>query len=281
MEQIKIMKKGRTIKATLLSFERSKRVLIIGPAMGVRSGFYRTIAEHFFALSYSVITFDYYGMLYGQRDVVSEEPKISDWGYKDINMVIEYALERFPTLDIFFLGHSIAGQVFPLAKKSSKIKAVFLVASQNASYQYWKGVSKLKVKFFWYFLLPLAVNMMGYLPGIAYGGKHNLDRSIALDWSRWGRNKVGLLGVEPKAKSRYKNLCSPVKFLSFWDDRMLAPRKAVEQLCNSYGSPNKYHEHVYPEKEGLPEIGHFKFFTKECSSLWHMVDSWFNLVSMN
>ena len=281
MEHIVIRKNKRTINGTLWCVDGSKRVLIIGPAMGMRSGFYRAIAEHFATLSYTVITFDYYGMLYAQRNEISEKPKLSDWGYKDVNMVIKYSLRRFPDQDVFFLGHSIAGQVLPLAKKCSEIKAAFLVASQNASSRYWDGFPKLKVNFFWYAIVPLMLCTIGYLPGIGYGGKHNLHKNIVQEWSRWGRNKIGLLGADPKANIRYKNINAPVKFLSFSDDRILAPRRAVEQLCTSYGSPYKYHEHIYPEREGLREIGHFGFFTLQYSSLWSKIDSWFNHVCRN
>ncbi len=246
--------------------------------MGVRSSFYSPIAEYFHKLSYSVLTFDYYGMLYVGKQKKSKIPKLTDWGYKDIDMLIDYAAKNFPKQNLFFLGHSIAGQVFPLARGSHKIKAAFLVASQNASVAFWNGKSKMKVGFFWHIVLPLTVYVQGHLPGWAYGGKHPLQKSIAKEWSKWGKNRFGLLGVENEARKKYKNLNLPVKFLSFSDDQLIAPRKAVVELFRSYGSPYKYHEHLSPEQVGLKSIGHFKFFTNECAFLWGKVDRWFTLI---
>lgn len=279
--ELKIKKAGREFRAKLWHCPKSERVLIIGSAMGVSSRFYSAVADYFYQSSYSVITFDYFSMFHSKTDKTLSKVRLRDWGYKDINMIIDYALNNFPGQDIFFLGHSIAGQLLPLAKKSKKIKAAFLVASQNASKNYWSGSSKLKVNLFWHFTVPVFARTFGYIPGFAYGGKHALNKEIALDWAKWGKNHMGLLGVHPKSGSKYRNFNPPVKFLSFSDDHMLAPYHAVEQLYQSYGSPYKYHEHLCPQQVGLTHIGHFKFFRAECAFLWPKVGAWFNLICEN
>lgn len=273
-EDIAIMEKNRVVNCTVWNNANSKKVIIIAPAMGVARRFYKTIATHFFNLSYSVISLDYYGMLEYNNQ---EQSKISlcDWGFKDIDSVIEYASQQFPNKSLYFLGHSIAGQVFPLAENSCKIKAAYLVASQNVSIENWSGLSKLKVNFFWYFVIPFCIRVFGHVPGIWYGGKHILHKPIAEDWAKWGKSKAGILSIIPKATSRYKNFKVPTKFLSFSDDEMLAPLKAVEHIYESYGSPIKEHEHIYPESLGMTSIGHFNFFKKECAFLWSNIDSWF------
>ena len=274
---VRIEGKNRVVNGTVWNDPASKRVLIIAPAMGVARRFYNTIARYFFNLSYTVISFDYYGML-EHKIKEGPKPRLSDWGVKDINSVIGYATEQFPKQELYFLGHSIAGQVFPLAKKSNKIKAAFLVASQNASNKNWNGFSRVKVNVFWQIIIPLCINLFGHVPAAAYGGKHNLHKSIAQDWASWGKSKLGILDQVPKARSRYKNLNVPTKFLSFSDDDMLAPLRSVEHLYESYGTPFKHREHVCPKKIGMTSIGHFKFFKKECGFLWAKVDSWFDHV---
>ena len=278
MMNIRINKKEREVKCTLWKLPKSKWVLIIGPAMGVSRRFYSYVAEYFWQRSYSVIVFDYFGMPYENDSKRFSTLRLCDWGYKDLSMVIDYALKNFSGQDVFFLGHSIAGQILPLAKNSSKIKAAFLVASQNTSNSYWSGYARLKVNLFWYFIIPILSNTLGYIPGIAYGGKHKLHKSIARDWAKWGKSKYGLLSVDTKAKTRYRNFNPPVKFLSFSDDLLLAPFCSVEQLYRSYGSPYKYHEHLFPDRVGLVSIGHFNFFKKNNSFLWTKIDSWFKLV---
>ncbi|MEM7375550.1 MAG: hypothetical protein AAF587_43555 [Bacteroidota bacterium] len=274
-ETVTITEDKRAVNCTVWNHPNSKKVMIIAPAMGVARRFYDTIATHFSQLSYSVISFDYYGMLeYEQHD--QADIRLCDWGFRDMNSVIEYACQEFPDHTRHFLGHSIAGQVFPLAENSNKISSACLVASQNVSKNNWSGFAKLKVNLFWYVMIPICIQLFGYVPAAGYGGKHHLHPSIASDWAKWGKSTEGILTIISKAWSRYNGLKVPTKFLSFSDDDMLAPFKAVEHLYTSYGSRIKQHEHISPKDVGMTSIGHFKYFKKECSFLWDSVDSWFN-----
>ncbi|HMB99676.1 MAG TPA: hypothetical protein VKN14_01435 [Flavobacteriaceae bacterium] len=276
---IKIVNKYREVHCTVLNNPTSTKVLIIAPAMGVARSFYKDIADYFFKLSYSVIFFDYYGMLRHKQVPRDYKIRLSDWGRKDINSVITFAQRQFPEEELYFLGHSIAGQILPLAENSHKIKAAYLVASQNVSNKNWDGAFKLKVNIFWYFFIPFFITIFGYVPAFVYGGKYDIHKSIAKDWAKWGRNKSGILGVEVDAPIKYKDINLPLKFLSFSDDKMLAPLKSVKHLYHSYGSPYKFHEHLHPKRFGLDSIGHFNFFKPKCEFLWPKIDSWFTLIS--
>ncbi|MGW9685093.1 alpha/beta hydrolase family protein [Flagellimonas sp. 2504JD1-5] len=275
-----IRKDNREVNCTIWNNPNCTKVLIIAPAIGVSRRFYKTIATYFFDLSYSVISLDYYGMV---RHKKLEEEKISlcDWGFKDIDSIITYATKKFPKQELYFLGHSIAGQVFPLAKSSNAIKAAFFVASQNVSSSNWSGFPKFKVTIFWRMVIPFCIRAFGHLPAKAYGGKHDLHKSIAVEWAKLGRSKQGVLGHVPKAPSRYGELKVPTKFLSFSDDKMLAPFKSVKRLYDSYGTPFKEHVHIHPGEIGMKSIGHFRFFKKQCKFLWPEIDSWFKHVDNN
>lgn len=274
---LKIKNKGREINCTVLNNVNSSKTLIIAPAIGVSRHFYREIASHFFSLSYSVVLFDYYAMI-DHKDIDKRcKLKISDWGRKDLNGVIGYAQKEFPESDLYFLGHSIAGQIFPFAEKSCEIKAAYLIASQNVSNKNWSGIFKLKVMMFWHVLIPFFTTLMGYLPSSVYGGKYDLHKSIAKNWAELGKSTLGMLGTEEDGYTRYKNMNLPVKFLSFSDDQMLAPKKSVEHLYESYGSPFKLHEHINPKEIGVDSIGHFKFFKPKYMHLWSKIDAWFHL----
>ncbi len=276
---IKLKKENRNVNCAIWNNSQSNDVLIIAPGIAISGWHYRAMADYFFNKCYSVIIFDYFGMIHSKKTSLINTIKLCDWGRKDINMVIAYALKEFPGQKLFFLGHSIAGQLFPLAKNSSKVTAAFLVASQNLSQRNWSGLPKLKVYLLWHLIIPFFVNFLGYLPGMAYGGKYDLHKSIATDWAKWGKSKLGLLSVVKDAKLKYKNLDVPVKFLSFSDDAQLAPLKAVEHLYDSYGSTRKSHEHICPKEVGLEAIGHFNFFKKDYSKLWTKIDSWFDQVN--
>ncbi|RDY60760.1 alpha/beta hydrolase [Flagellimonas nanhaiensis] len=266
---------GRTIDYTLWRSPKSSKAVLIAPAMGVSRRFYGKIAQYFAQLGYSTITFDYYGMV-GKNNYDDYGPvRLKDWGIKDIDTIIGFALKEFSGQEYFFLGHSIAGQLFPLAARSNKISRAFFVASQNVSQQNWEGLSKLKVGLFWNLIVPLCCGLFGYVPALAYGGKYSLDQFIAKDWANWGKSQNGILSKVPQALSKYTAIDVPTKFLSFSDDRMLAPLKSVEHLFESYGSSCKEHEHINPKRLDKASIGHFNFFKQEYAFLWPKIDAWF------
>lgn len=269
----------RAIRTTLYLPEVSQKVLIVAPAMGVNQHFYKTIAEHFAHCSYTVITFDYYGMIHTSDNKYDCGIALEDFGKKDIQEVILYAKRKFPEQQLFFLGHSLAGQVFPLSQVANEVSAAFLVASQSVSLHYWSGKHKGLIYLFWYLTIPVLVSILGYLPGFAYGGKYPLHKNVAMDWARLAKAKEGVFGGVAGAKNLYQHLRVPSYFLSFEDDDLLAPKKATQMLMESYGSKEKVHEHLSTQAKGIPAVGHFDFFRKDYAYLWDMPEKWFQKYS--
>ena len=149
------------------------------------------------------------------------------------------------------------------------------MASQNVSKYNWVGFPRMSVNIFWNLAVPLFVSLLGYLPGLAYGGRYDLHKNIALDWQIWSQSSNGLLGAIPTAQADYQNITVPTKFISIEDDKLLAPKRAVEELVKSYGSPIKEHEHLGTGDKSVGAIGHFGFFRSRNSVLWPMADQWF------
>ena len=81
--------------------------------------------------------------------------------------------------------------------------------------------------------------------------------------------------TEDGAAEQYKAVRTPVKFISFFDDELLAPRKSVEALAASYGSERTQHEHLTPKNTGSRPIGHFNFFREKYAALWPRITEWF------
>ncbi len=274
-KDLKLGPKFRKIDCSLWENAISERVLIVAPAMGVSRHYYKSFAKYFYSLGYSVLTIDYFGMEHRKRGFHKMPVRLCDWGYIDLTMAIDYAGDLFPGQNVYLVGHSIAGQVLPLASNTNILKAVFLVGSQNVSRYNWNGLPRLSVEIFWRLVVPFFVGVAGYLPGFAYGGKYNLDKRITLDWRRWGMSRDGLLGALPEARVHYKAITVPTKFISIDDDNLLAPRYAVAELAKSYGSPLKEHQHLGPADIGPGSIGHFGFFNSRHATLWQMVDRWY------
>lgn len=252
--------------------------VIIAPAIGVLQNFYHDIALFLNKQGFHVITFDYFGMVMNADESPITANAISKFGTHDLDEVIRYTREKFQQLKVYFLGHSIGGQIFPLAEHVHEVTAAFLVGSQQVSHHLWQGVYKIKVQFFWHVLLPAAVRAYGYLPGFAYGGKHRLQKAIALDWSRLARTRTGMYEESEMSKSRYRSLNVPTTFVSLKGDNLLAPQAAVKALMNQYGSSAKWHIHL--SLGGSAVNPHFDFFKKSFQNNWILVTKFFNNPSL-
>jgi predicted alpha/beta hydrolase len=252
--------------------------VIIAPAIGVLKTFYHDIALFLIEQGFHVITFDYFGMVMNAGESPITANAISKFGTYDLDEVIRYSREKFQHLKVYFLGHSIGGQIFPLAEHAHEVTAAFLVGSQQVSHHLWQGVYKIQVQFFWRVLLPIAVRAYGYLPGFAYGGKHGLQKAIALDWSRLARTRTGMYEESEMSKSRYLSLNVPTTFVSLNGDNLLAPQAAVRALMNQYGSHAKRHIHLRLGESAVNP--HFDFFKKSFQNNWILVTKFFKNASL-
>lgn len=255
----------------------STKTLIIAPAMGVKSAFYKPFASFFFSRGFNCVLIDYHGMFH--EPLSSAPSDISSFGKVDLTRAIEYTLETFNSTDLYFLGHSIAGQVLPLAKNASLLKAAYLVASQSVDVSNWSGKTKVAVNFFWGVSIPIATRLFGYLPSWTYGGKHHLSKSVARDWARLARTPGGMAADTEYNRSCYENFNVPTKFISIENDDLLAPRKAVVDLCQQYGSAVKEVKHLKKHNSTANHVDHFSFFRNDNAEFWDDVYQWFGEVS--
>lgn len=261
----------RRIHLSVAQFPESNKTIIFGPAMGVKSSFYQTIASYFNEHGFNCLLFDYHGMFFevGSREATD----IAAFGRTDLASVIDYATAELQTTDLFFIGHSVSGQVLPLAPNANAFKAAYLVASQSVDVTNWSGRSRLAANAFWNILIPAAVTLYPYLPSWVYGGKHHLSKSVARDWARLAKSQGGIAEDSRYNTSRYRAFTVPTKFVSIEGDNLLAPKKAVAHLYQQYGSPikNLHHQSAASSKH----LDHFSFFKKHNQHLWSDILIWF------
>ena len=262
----------RRITLRVLRHPQVRKTIIVGPAMGVRSSFYQVIAEHLYDHGFNCILFDYHGMFYGKSS--SGPVDIASFGKIDLTFVVDYALEVLQADELYFLGHSISGQVLPLARNANEFKAAYLVGAQSVDVTNWSGRSRLAVSLFWNVLIPLTTMALPYLPAWVYGGKHPLAKSVARDWARLARSKGGIAEDTADNSARYRSFRVPTKFISIEGDDLLAPRRAVVDLFEQYASPVKDLHHHSPTSTGK-HLDHFNFFKKQNRDLWGDIFAWF------
>lgn len=264
---------GQNISATHFGLAGSPAV-IMSPAVGTQRKYYSKFALSLVEQGFQVVTFDYRGIGDSKIEMDDNSATLSNWGEQDLSSVIEWISKTENNPEILLVGHSVAGQLFPLATNSSKVKAAYFIASQTAASSYWSGPQKISVKLLWNLILPTTTTLTGKLPSWAYGGKYDLPKNVALEWATWGKHKNGVIqDCESRAKA-FKEINIPMRFISLSDDRLLAPRKAVERLYHQYGSPFKDHQHWYPEDFGKKSIGHFGFFRSSNSEMWQDAHLW-------
>lgn len=260
------------ISATLFSKElSSKHVIIVCPAAAAPQYYYQGFAEY--ASSYrdfDVVTFDYRGVGASLAGSIKKDNSImSQWGAQDLNAIINWATKKYDKICV--IGHSVAGQVFPLAKANSKVLAAYFVSSQSAYYGHWRGFWKFYVLIFWHLIIPVITLLLGYLPGWAMGGKVALSRAAALEWRIWGLHADGVIQGDPDVIRKFDAVKIHVHFVSMEDDKLLAPTSATQALMNSYKNAKTSFQYIRPRDLKLDEIGHFGFFKRRLArQLWPM-----------
>ena len=255
---------GRRLKAHY--FQGSTEAsIVVASATACPQRLYFKMAEYLSRQGFHVYTFDYSGV--GESKSVAlrkEDSDMLDWGARDLNAVLELALERHQRAYLF--THSIGGQIFCFAEKSENISGVYCMASQSAYYRHWSGISKWKVLLFWKLLLPLSTGVLGYMPGFVMGSPESLSAPAALSWRSFAHNPRGSLGIDSKAMERASNLSVPMKFIGLQKDNLLSPSSAVKALAAEF--PKAKTEILLPNSPNWVPLGHFDFFRSKHQELW-------------
>ncbi len=252
------------------------KLVVIAPATGVPREYYSKYASFLVENGlFDALTFDYRGIGGSLEGSVKDSTaSMSDWGRLDIEAALAWALDKYQ--QVFLLGHSVAGQVFPLAQLSLKVTAAYFVASQCAASHLWDGKYRLFVDFFWKVANPVPTKLLGYMPAFVVGGGMHLPKNVALEWRSWGLHQHGILKNDEGVKAAYDALKMPVHFVNIADDHMLAPPRAVQYLKSQYANAKTSYQQLRPADLGLREIGHFGFFkSRYREKLWHLPVEYF------
>ena len=135
------------------------------------------------------------------------------------------------------------------------------------------GGQKLMVALHVYVTLPLLAHLVGYAPWSRLAAGEDLPKGVALQWSRWCRDRRYVLSDASLPLARYQTFTAPVLAYSFDDDKWGTAR-SVDTMMSAY--PAVERRHVVPAGVGLDAIGHMGFFRPEAERLWVDVIEWFD-----
>jgi predicted alpha/beta hydrolase len=261
---------GQSIVAHFFAPEREARgVVLIVPAMGTAQKYYAAFARWLAGQGFLVVTFDYRGTGQSRSGNLREfKADILDWSRLDCSAMIDAATAAAPGKPLYWIGHSLGGQILPFVPNRDRISKAVTVAAGSG---YWRENSaplRWTAWWLWFVVAPLSVRWFGYFPGKRLRKVGDLPGGVMEQWRRWCLSPEYAVGAEDGARARYAAVATPIVSLSFSDDEFMSARN-TESLHGFYVNAPKVMKRFAPEQIGVPRIGHFGFFRPSFEqSLW-------------
>jgi predicted alpha/beta hydrolase len=250
----------------------SGRVVVINSALAVAGRFYRHLAAGLAEAGYTALTWDYRGIGASKPERLRGFPATArDWALSDMAGVVDWVTAELEPDRIFFIGHSLGGQVAGLLDNAESLDGMATMSAQSGHWRYQGAEQKIVALIHLYLTLPLLSRLFGYAPWSLIGPGEDLPKKAALEWAGWCRNRNYVLGDTTLPLDRYQLFTAPVLAYSFGDDKWGRPL-SVDAMMRAY--PNVERRHVEPADYGLASIGHVGYFRPTCRALWHDTISW-------
>ena len=242
---------------------KAKASIILAPAIGIAQKYYFPLADWLCEHGYQVLTFDYYGQgqsLEGRlRDVRSS---VKDWAGNDCASVLSHARSLLPEQPIYWIGHSLGGQIVPFIDGNEHISKLITVACGSG---YWKDNAKhthARALLLWKVLMPVLTALYGYFPGKKLNLIGDLPKRAALEWRRWCLTPRYAAGFSAEHQALYSRFTQPIVGLAFSDDEMIS-KANVHTLHASFDQAAVDLQFIEPLDVGAKRIGHLGFFRPE------------------
>jgi len=266
---------GKRIVARIFRPGRENRgAVLLVPAMGVAQAFYAPLAKWLAGEGFVALTFDYRGMGLSRppehrRSLRGLQVGLLDWAREDCREMVALALAETPGKRLFWLGHSLGGQILPFVPNREAVSRMITVASGSG---YWRENSPRLRRFaglLWYGIVPASLALFGYFPGKRLRMVGDLPHGVMAQWRRWCLDPEYAVGVEGElARRLYEGVTTPIVSFSFTDDDFMSARN-TESLHAFYTGAARSMRRFAPGDLGLRRIGHFGFFRPELAeSLW-------------
>lgn len=261
---------GRRLSATWYPAEvESQGTVVIAGALGVPRRFYRGLAMYFASTGLAVLTVDYRGIggSLTSGALRKDNATLRQWGELDLPAAVAYAAQQGGP--VYWMGHSIGGQLFGLIPHT-KVRAAVLVASQSGYWGLWPTLlSRSAIFALWHVLIPL-LTLSGRLPMSMLGLGEDVPAGVAREWAKWGRQQEYIKSYsQTLPDDGFRSFRGELTTFAIADDTY-APPSTVQALHDYYqGTSRKTHHFVKPSDMGVKELGHFGVFRpKFKNTLW-------------
>lgn len=250
--------------------EAPRAAVLIVPAMGTPQGYYRPFAAWLAGQGYLVATFDYRGIGRSRpKTLRGFAADVFTWAERDCVAMIEAVSARAPAAPLFWIGHSLGGQIVPMVPNRHRIAKIVTVATGSGYWREYAPKMRPFGRWLWYVAAPLATRLFGYFPGRRLKKVGDLPKGVIEQWRRWCLHRDYAAGAEgPDMRARYAAVATPLVSLSFTDDEYmsLANTRALHAL---YSGAPQIAKRIAPAEIGQMRIGHFGFFRAQHEhALW-------------
>lgn len=253
--------------------QEARGAVLIVPAMGTPQSYYAALARWLSSQGFLVATFDYAGTGRSRfSDIRTITLDLTDWGRYDCTRMVDELYTHLPGRPLYWLGHSMGGQLLAFARNREKITRMITIATGSG---YWRENSpalKWRAWWLWFVVAPLTLRVSGYYPGRRLRKVGDLPRTVMLQWRRWCLHPDYAVGAEGEAvRTLFSGVVTPITAISFTDDEMMSARN-TESIHGFYRNAPRVMRRLAPEEVGVRRIGHFGFFRAAIAqSLWHTV----------
>jgi predicted alpha/beta hydrolase len=263
------------VMRTFRTSESPKAAVVIPSAMGVAQQFYTQFAQWLAGQGYHVTTFDYRGIGLSAPPSLRGFPvNIFDWA-EDCAAVISVIKAQVPDAPLYWIGHSLGGQLLGLIPNRDRIDRVVTVATGSGYWLENTWRTKSVVWWLWFVVVPVALRVAGYFPGKRLRKVGNLPRGVMAQWRRWCLSREYVVGAEgEQVREAYASVRIPMLSLSFTDDELMSAR-GIRSLHGLYTNAPVQYRRIAPPEVGARRIGHFGFFRPQFErTLWPLVPQW-------
>ena len=239
-----------------------KGAILINPGLGIPKEFYQTYAAFLAERGYVSLVYDYRGIAQSGENAKNKKAiNLRNWGIIDMVATIDYLHQNYPTQKIYFIGHSIGGQIAGLAKNHHLVERFIFVATTHGYWPLFNFPLNLFSAFMWYLHIPITANLFGYMPpSLTYRGIR-MAKGVALEWAAWSRKKEYIAHYFGKniPTHFYEKVTQNIDVIRFEDDPIAIP-KTVHAMMDYYKNATIKIHSFNPKKMGEKRVGHSGFF---------------------
>ena len=246
-----------------------KGAVLVVPAMGTPQSYYQPFATWLASQGYTVATFDYRGIGASRPGrLAGFRANILDWARLDCAAVMDALAAHAPVAPLYWIGHSLGGQILPFVPNHARLSKAVMVASGSGYWRENSAPARRYVLWLWYVVAPIAVALCGYFPGKALRKVGDLPKGVMMQWRRWCLHPQYALGDGEATRAQFAAVTTRIVALSFQDDEYLSFR-SMESLGSFYTNACVSIKRITPKDAGLERIGHFGFFRAQFEqALW-------------